>query len=966
MASGTSREDCTVYVISADEVGTEIRSSVASWTAAGVVDGSLWVTPDSFQSDGAGPPRITATELVGDRQETVDLFTAIGTRSLRNVRVVVAHPITSESAGDAAVVQASRALVRAIDDALPRRTRDEQDPRGTRLRKVNAIIPVSGVTGASDQLLQPGWDANVVVSPEDRPDLDRATVYVRHPGNFVGHASAALCAIGGLLTGMDEGALDHLELDSTTHDDELLVARVTVRSVVGEDIVEDLARDTFDLDSFGPEGPASVTPGFRVASDPDRLAHQASEHVLASGPWQRSEEPPTSIRTPSTQSLGAALRHAIGFNLRMFGVMMRWLLSLLRISVEQRATRLIVGQHGGVDVRIGAAPADDIADAAERYLGDIEAERRRVESGGATDLVHLSPAAWTLVREMATALVDGSSLPAGFPEPRVAGKRELLPPSAIAPLIDEAWDGMGDRRISAVDIRGARDYAAWLDQRHDEDTAKRESLVVKQESLEEELDAKRAELEVLENKAEDDEDDDGKSEAAVRRARKAIERIEKRVTDVESKISDLDASLEALEREKSGFETWNAGNSTYLTALLEEIVDRRDSLEAEQTAEETPPSAPPRERLVKRQRLARILWSVTLIVFAITLGLIVWTGVSDGGSVVDMAVPGAIALGVALLVLAVANHGFFKAVRRYEWEMSQLVSLQRSRVEQAAWRVTELRRLQFQETAMGDWARILSLMIRSPWHQEPPHVFEMSDEVVDALPASMGVAGVERAESLPYQSVAAAARTVYRQGWLGNVFDTVAQAFDDVEIDGDTGFTAVDSDTTLRPSGPRRRFLEYVEDPSSRAVATQHARARFAAAVDSQEIPIPTRHVARRGPYSRQLRVVEPDYFAAVADDATAFANDVFTPTGRQRLAHHVSRSAAWLPGSVEAPALETGLHVTRAHGANAVRMDLSRRVELRDLAIFASAMPRGEKEPEREPEQQAPEPNAGGGIVWS
>src|SRR5690606_41238053 len=79
--------------------------------------------------------------------------------------------------------------------------------------------------------------------------------------------------------GMDQGALDHLELDSTTADHDLLVARFTVRSVVGDDIVEALATQTFSMDSFGPDGPASVLPDARVDRKSTRLN---SSHVKIS------------------------------------------------------------------------------------------------------------------------------------------------------------------------------------------------------------------------------------------------------------------------------------------------------------------------------------------------------------------------------------------------------------------------------------------------------------------------------------------------------------------------------------------------------------------------------------------------------------------------------------------------------------------------------------------------------------
>lgn len=237
---------------------------------------------------------------------------------------------------------------------------------------------------------------------------------------------------------------------------------------------------------------------------------------------------------------------------------------------------------------------------------------------------------------------------------------------------------------------------------------------------------------------------------------------------------------------------------------------------------------------------------------------------------------------------------------------------------------------------MTDWAQILSIAVHRPWANVGREAGEMPDAVIDQLPAAMSVAGVDYEHGLPYQSLAAAARAVYVSGWLGNALEETLQQFDEVEIESDSGFNSVDGDTSDRESGPRRRFLQHLADESSRNAATANALRRFNAAVESQEIPIPTRAVSRRGPYANVVNVPEPDYFAAISSDSIAFANDVFTPSGRQRLAHYVSRSASWLPGVVVARPSNQQARVTRAEGSNAVRMDLSKRLGLRDLYLFS------------------------------
>ena len=976
MSPGTRRDDCTIFVTTAAPEGAQVRAMVAAWTASGIVEGSLWVTPEDFDTSQPGPPRVNAVELVGEEQRVVDLFTAIGTRSLKTVRVVLAQLVTGDGAVADEVPQAGVMLRRAISDAIPRREDDELRGTGTRLRLLNVIIPVSGASQASQNLLVPGWDANVVVSAEDRPDLDRMTVYVRHPGNFVSHAGVALCAVGGLLSGMTEGSLDHLELDSTVHDHDLAVARFTVRSVVGDDIVDDLAESTLDLKSFGDTGPAVMTPGVRVASDPLDIAQRAAGHVISSDLWQSTEHRPWGPRGVQTRQLWAAIRHAAAFNLRMFGVMARWLLSMLRLSVEQHATRVIVGEEGGIDVRIDAAPADTIADAAEDHLRNIAAEHQRVKDAPSQNLVHLNPAAWTLMRETATALADGAPIPGGFPEPRVSGRREIVPPSAVAPAQDEVWSGLDNRSVEALDVRGEAGYRELVAKLLTAEKAKRDTLVGKKAELTRALAADQAARDKLTKETDadlgDDADDDAKSaktkrqrdrESKITRLDKAIAINLDKLQTVEVDLKAAKEEVAALKEEQERFEEWVARQGSFVRTIISTIVERRSQLEAEVAEASAEGAAPPRERLLKRQRVTRVFWSIFASIGLAVTALVIWVGLDNDDLYLDILIRVAWILGATLLILILIHHYFYRAVRAYEWAMAKQIAISQEAVERTVWRMAEQARLEAQEIAMMDWARILSLVVHRPWANIRRKPAQMPDEVVDGLPAAMSVAGVDHGEGLPHQSLAAAARAVYVDGWLGHAVEAIISDFDDIELEEGSGYNSVDGDTSDRESGPRRRFLSQLEDDRSRSSATDNALRRFTAAVENQEIPIPTRTVSRRGPYATYTNVLEPDYFAAIASESIAFASDVFSPSGRQRLAHYVARSVAWLPGIVtanERPVLD---RVKRADGSNAVRMDLSKRLDYRDLHLFSSSPSDGRAQPGSDGAEEQP---TGDNGVWN
>jgi len=87
---------------------------------------------------------------------------------------------------------------------------------------MNLLVPGSGTTGI------PAGSFNGLGCQRhgvrwDRPDVDRASVWVRDGFNFDGHAAAALSAVAGLWAGIDNGCLDMQETDSPKSERNLVV-----------------------------------------------------------------------------------------------------------------------------------------------------------------------------------------------------------------------------------------------------------------------------------------------------------------------------------------------------------------------------------------------------------------------------------------------------------------------------------------------------------------------------------------------------------------------------------------------------------------------------------------------------------------------------------------------------------------------------------------------------------------------
>jgi len=133
----------------------------------------------------------------------------------------------------------------------------------------------------------------------------------------------------------------------------------------------------------------------------------------------------------------------------------------VRGRAEARATDAIIGAENGILVTLGPKPVDDLANASTRLL---ERERARIDATTrfeATRTIAPVPATWARPRSLLLALVDGGDLD-DFPEPRQAGRRELLPPSAAVVPPGAHWVGLDDEVVAADDPMSMRGYRTEL------------------------------------------------------------------------------------------------------------------------------------------------------------------------------------------------------------------------------------------------------------------------------------------------------------------------------------------------------------------------------------------------------------------------------------------------------------------------------------------------------------------------
>ncbi|MBD5785070.1 hypothetical protein IF650_02650 [Cellulosimicrobium terreum] len=890
--------DLTVFVVADDERSRGVREAVAAWAAQDLVDPSVWVTPQGVEAMQAGPPRVEGEYVASDDRSTDDLFRIVGRRRRSTVRVVVGQLIGLDGARDPALTEAGRLVAQALNDAVPRAT--DGNEYGTSLRLLNVIIPVSGATGLSADTLIGGWDLNLVVSAEDRPDVDRASTYVRDPGNLPGHAATALAACGGVLTGIDEGVLDVLNAGSSTSNGvEVQLLRVSVRAVVGQSMESRLAVRALAAVDDAPLGAGTFVEWGRLAADPQRVVADLTDHLLNSEPWASGQ--PVAVRSARQNETAPwdAVKQAARFDARMFPTVLRWVVGRKKAQLENRATSLVVGEGGDTVIRFEPASPDRIAADAARHLDQVDQRARVAELERESAAVAFpDPSSWGALRDVAFAAADGGALPDSVPEPRYAGVREILAAGRVVPDVLDVFVTSSGKRLSPTDPVVVRTYRLGLARRIQ--AAQRLA-------------------------APDPAAVDGEEKPSHAQARKQ---------------ADAAAEATTLGDERDRLDAWISGVETSVLWGLADDVGRRRFDHAEQQAsarERMTTQAPPHEALVRAKKHLTAWWYGTLatwlLVVVVAVALLAtnesteiwdWVGWLGGITV------------AAVALLAVGNHRFYQAVRAYEWDLTRLVEHRQRTSEEIIFHGREARRLGQLYSTLVDWVEVISWVLHHPTGTVVEHADDVDDDVVGTLPAAFGIARTAAEDDIPEGTVVQAVRRLHHAGWAARDFDHAYDSFrTTLASEGDSGFIAADLDTISGPFNPRRLLLKFYAEGTAASVITERAVETLRRIVHEEVIVLPTRRVTRLGPHTEDASMPEPAFYEAATRGATTFVADMFSPAGMTARKHYAARSAAWLPRLVSGSARVDGIE-SRPSGADvALRADVSQLLRLEELRLF-------------------------------
>jgi hypothetical protein len=804
--------------------------------------------------------------------------------------VVVLHLLTHENSDASRLVESCDQIAGLVQRAMPIQvTGGPGEQQRMRLLRVNLMVPESDLVQQSLGIIEPGWEVNAIVSPEDRPDLDRVSVFVRKSSNLHGHGLAAVVSVGGVWSGADVGAFDHYQSDSTGGGREVAVIRCQTKVVVGDDRTPEVAAKVIETVQGSDSGAVHLVT-WGVPADNATAVVESSINKLFEGPeWAPTRRTKTPLEKVQV-SLGTLLRNWALFQLQLPVTAIKFLFGLGRNAAEQAVTAVTVGRGAGEVGRVRPLTPEQVMQIAQYRVDqlseELKPERLRDE---ASAWGQRTPTAWRELRELAIGLVDGSRMPDRFSRTHRGGQDEVVTPGYVVPSPEDELRLLNSQSIGSLDVQGLSEL--------------RQQLAVEADPTNADSSAKtRPDVAVL---------DEGPS--------------------------DADRLQQWVERREDSL-MWRLAVKVYELRRQQQVQAQaaHDAL--------TNTKIPDTKRLKPAKTLVLISWIVTLVGL-IYLALVVYAGMRDDPVAFLKALPQlnwenvAKTLLIIVLVLLAAGTFYFQTLRAYEWQVMQRLRMIREASDDYVAARQQERRWALMYEGVQDWGAVFAELLHRPW-RESPRDGEDQEGTYDGLPAAVAVARATGAKAAPDQRVVTrSVEAICQRGWIAAEFQRIVEQspINDPGAQPHAGGLPADLDLGLRSNGPRAELVLAAQKLETKAKATAHLLEEVTDVLNDGEVKMPPQIVVRLGQYSAGDSVVDREYFGASTKLATPLAPELFDPEALVERLNFPERVVFCLPTGLSTPSLPNA-EVHYCGTSVATRVDISQQLRASAIKLFARA----------------------------
>jgi hypothetical protein len=477
MAFRWPKEGVSVVLLPSGGLGQQVLSLAKEWTAHRLLGPSLFLVVEEQEAralepfKSTGPVRMAAHVIGRDGSVVDSLIDQLGRNDIDLLRVIACRFVEDTQSFHH---EQDRLIDRIRDQVKSSIARYESDATrnlGTKLLLLNLISgPTMRTGGSTEHLLEFEWDANIVLSPENRSTPAGFDTFTDESDpTFAGFILSNIASTVGLWTGINKSVLELSGVDQSATYNKVVVQRTFGRVVKTDGIAIRMAASALkEIEDHG--NPAS-DPTYVLEDNKKRLKDNEFQPAISKLVEDTLGASDAALRFNFDVSKEGIIGKKIGFveGLKMLGAFLwdkivsfpRNLLEAIIETFNRKATKLFFGEDSDIaidvhkDLRRYGMQVRDGED-----LLKIQKVKDSVKS--VVDDILLGPTyrgqhpqLWQQQRELILAVLDGNS--PHFPDKILADTEKLIPKHGNVWTVPEFLldtDEDPDEIISSLD---------WLD-----------------------------------------------------------------------------------------------------------------------------------------------------------------------------------------------------------------------------------------------------------------------------------------------------------------------------------------------------------------------------------------------------------------------------------------------------------------------------------------------------------------------
>lgn len=233
------RDGASVVLLPAGALGGAIFQLAIEWTSHHLLTPAIYVKIEEQREESLGnfethgPVPIKAHVVGRNGEVEVSLVDELTRNDLVLLRIGACRLVEESAAYHEKQDRLIDRIRLQIRNSAPRLESNNEITVGTKVMLLNLISgPTMRNGGSTKHLLELEWDANIIISPEDRPtpsgfDSFTSDTEVKFPGFLLSNIASTL----GLWTGVNKSILELSEIEKSTTYDKVLVQRTFARIV---------------------------------------------------------------------------------------------------------------------------------------------------------------------------------------------------------------------------------------------------------------------------------------------------------------------------------------------------------------------------------------------------------------------------------------------------------------------------------------------------------------------------------------------------------------------------------------------------------------------------------------------------------------------------------------------------------------------------------------------------------------